>query len=122
MLRILLLLALTLLLAQADCTNTKKSANSVCDSWTLTDKATLDKAVDRFARSLDPKRPMNENARVLADWLEKQPCIKQVIVPSTIIQTFPPGLDIAVTHNDGSKRSFSMLFSNENVRLSYSYP
>ncbi len=121
MAKILLSLALTLLLAQVDCTNPKKLTDSVCDTWASSDKAALDKAVDRFARSLDPKKTMNENAHAIADWLEKQPCIRHVGIPSDFVATEPPGLDLVVEHRDGKKRSFSILFGKDKVRLSYSY-
>ncbi len=117
----LLFVTLSLLLAQADCTNTKKLDKSVCDAWTLTDKAALDRAVDEFARSLDPKLLMADNARAIANWLEKQPCIREVGVPTDVVATEPPGLDLMVVHNDGSKRTFSMLFGKSNVKLSNSY-
>ena len=121
MTRSLLLFSLTLLLVQVDCTNPKKLTQSVCDAWASSDKSALDKAVDRFARSLDPKKTMNENARALADWLEKQPCIRQVGIPTDVVATEPPGLDLTVVHRDGSKRTFSVLFGKTTIKLSNSY-
>ena len=119
--RTLFAVTLMLLLAQTDCTNTKKLADSVCDAWTLTDKAALDRAVDSFARSLDPKLPMKENARAIADWLEKQSCIRQVSLPERVIETLPPALDIGAFHRDGTKRTFSVQFGQNKIKLSYSY-
>lgn len=114
-------LLLLLLVGQADCTNTKKIEKSVCDAWASSDKRTLDQAVDQYARSLNPNRTMNENARALADWLEKQPCIRRVGIPSDVVATEPPGMDLVVENRDGSKRTFSMLFGRDNVKLSNSY-
>ena len=119
--RTLLLLALTLLLGQADCTNTKKLDKSVCATWAFTDKALLDQAVDTFARSLDPKQPMDGNARAIANWLEKQPCIRQVSLPAIVVETLPPALDIGAFHRDGTKRTFSVQFGPDKIKLSYSY-
>lgn len=119
--RILLSFSLVVLLAQIDCTNTKKSTDSVCDSWAANDKAALDRAVDRFTRSLDPKRSMNENAKAIADWLEKQPCIKQASLPSRTVETLPPAMDITVRHRNDSTRTFSIQFDPKKVSLSYSY-
>lgn len=56
--RTFFLLALTLLLGQADCTNIKKLDKSVCDAWAFTDKAALDRAVDSFARLYSVSRTL----------------------------------------------------------------
>lgn len=121
MLRSLLLLVLFLLLGQAQCPNPKKIEKSVCDGWATNDKAALNRAVDAFARSLNPKRNLNENARTLANWLEKQPCIRQVGIPTDVVATEPPGIDLLVVHQNGSKRTFSLLFGQDQVKLSNSY-
>ncbi len=114
-------------LLQVSCAKSRKSAaGGVCDSWPTTQTGTkvspaLDRAVSDYLSSLDPKQPIDTNARAIKAWFDQQPCVRQTILPTTAVQTEPPGLDIAVMHQNGSRRTFSILFFPNKVRLSYSY-
>ncbi|WP_084447249.1 hypothetical protein [Hymenobacter roseosalivarius] len=107
------------------CTKSKNAGAGVCDTWPTAANAAqstraLDRTVDSFARSLDPQLPLPANARAIAEWLEKQPCIEQVGIATDVVTTEPPGLDLTVRHRNGSKRTFSMLFGKDYVKLSNS--
>jgi hypothetical protein len=124
--RPILLYSILLAFAYCSCTKSKKADLGVCDAWPADANAAqstsaLDRAVDSFARSLDPTLPLHDNARTIAHWLEKQPCIQQVGIAMDVVTTEPPGLDLTVIHRNGSKRTFSLLFGKDKVKLSNSY-
>ena len=108
------------------CTDTATVPVAVCQAWPTGAQAprparALNHAVDAFARTLDPRQPMRNNARAVARWLAQQPCIRQVGIADDAVATEPPGLDLTVIHRNGSQRTFSLLFGKDHVKLSNSY-
>lgn len=123
--RLALFCSFLLVLMGLSCRDTSRAPATVCDSWPVDQpkesSQKLNQAVDAFARTLDPKQPMRNNAQAIARWLEQQPCIQQAGVSSRVVETEPPVLDIEARHRNGTRRTFSVQFARSKVTLSYSY-